>query len=207
MLSTFAANGALNAFRNTSFNVSTLYVALFSVLPNIAGTGGTEISGSGYTRIAPTMGAASAGKITSTADVLFPVATGSWTNIIGYGLYDASTSGNLLQFEYLSAAEPLPFTAATSDTITAPAHGLVNTDRIVLDAGEVGVLPTGLSATTVYFVISAATDTFQVSTTSGGAAVDITVGGSGLWRKVDVKTVAATEQCKIATGNLTLALR
>jgi hypothetical protein len=201
MFSTATANTLLGT-------LTTLDVALFTVLPNAAGTGGTELTGvGGYTRIAATMGAASAGKRTSTADVLFPVATGTQTGIVGWGFYDALTSGNFIFAEYLSAAEPLPFTAATSGTVTAPAHGMVNTDRVVLEAGEVGVLPTGLTATTVYFVISAATDTFQVSTTSGGGAVTITAAGSGLYRKVDVKTINTGEQFKITSGSLTLAIR
>jgi hypothetical protein len=37
-----------------------------------------------------------------------------------------------------------------------------------------GTAPTGLTEGTHYFVINAATDTFKVSATSGGAAIDIT---------------------------------
>ncbi|MCK2149542.1 hypothetical protein MYE70_10735 [Marinobacter alexandrii] len=58
---------------------------------------------------------------------------------------------------------------ATSDTITATAHGLVNGD---------GVKPTtsvnGLTDGQLYWVVGATANTFQLSLTYGGAAVDLT---------------------------------
>lgn len=70
------------------------------------------------------------------------------------------------------------FTAATTDVITAAAHGLSNGMTIeVYNIG--GALPTGLSAGTTYFVRDAAADTFKVALTAGGGAVDITGVGTG----------------------------
>lgn len=71
------------------------------------------------------------------------------------------------------------FTAnASTDTITANAHGLTNGMTLnVSNSG--GALPGGLAASTPYYVISATTNTFQLSATSGGSAIDITDTGSG----------------------------
>jgi len=70
------------------------------------------------------------------------------------------------------------FTAvAATDIITATAHGLSN--GMTLQVTSAGTLPAGLTASTVYYVISSTTNTFKVSLTSGGAAVDITDTGSG----------------------------
>jgi len=66
----------------------------------------------------------------------------------------------------------------TTDTFTSAAHGLSN-GTIVMVKNAGGALPAGLSANTQYYVISAATNTFQLSLTSGGAAVDITTNGTG----------------------------
>jgi hypothetical protein len=63
----------------------------------------------------------------------------------------------------------------TGDTITSNAHGLANDDRVFLTNP-----PAGLSAGVLYFVISTATNTFQVSLTSAGAAVAITADGTGI---------------------------
>lgn len=70
------------------------------------------------------------------------------------------------------------FTAnATTDIITATSHGLSNGNRVLLDSTT--TLPAALSAHTIYYVISATTNTFQVSTTVGGSAVNITDTGTG----------------------------
>lgn len=70
------------------------------------------------------------------------------------------------------------FTAdAGTDVVTASAHGLTNGQRVRLTS--TGTLPAGLSAAIAYYVVNKTTNTFQVSLTSGGAAVDITDAGTG----------------------------
>lgn len=76
------------------------------------------------------------------------------------------------------AGQAASFTAATSDVCTVSGRTFTNGDRVrVRNSG--GALPTGLSAETDYFVIESSTNTFKLSTTSGGSAVDITGTGSG----------------------------
>jgi len=65
----------------------------------------------------------------------------------------------------------------TTDIFTKADHGLLN--GAVLRLTSSGTLPTGLSLGTDYFVINTATNTFQVSTTLGGSAVNLTSAGSG----------------------------
>lgn len=70
------------------------------------------------------------------------------------------------------------FTADTgNDTLTSNSHGLSDGDSVFVDS--TGTLPGGLSANTVYYVINSTLNTFQLSTSSGGSAVDITSTGSG----------------------------
>ena len=57
---------------------------------------GTELSGSGYTRKVASFGAASSGTASNDAAIEFPAATGSWGTVSHFGIFDASTSGNLL---------------------------------------------------------------------------------------------------------------
>ncbi len=64
---------------------------------------------------------------------------------------------------------------ADDETFTSIAHGLVNADRVYILATT---LPTGLSSSIQYYVISATTNTFQVSLTSGGAAVTFSTDGT-----------------------------
>tara|TARA_E500000318_G_scaffold54908_1_gene51098 strand:+ start:438 stop:824 length:387 start_codon:yes stop_codon:yes gene_type:complete len=57
---------------------------------------GTELSGSGYGRIAASFGSAASGTASNDAAIEFSAATGSWGTVSHFGLFDASTSGNLL---------------------------------------------------------------------------------------------------------------
>jgi hypothetical protein len=66
---------------------------------------------------------------------------------------------------------------AAGDTITLTAHGLSHGDRVRFEATS---MPGGLSSGRWYFIISPTANTFQVSTTDGGLAIDITSAGSGV---------------------------
>lgn len=74
-------------------------------------------------------------------------------------------------------------TALTSISNGSPAvftlnsHGLSNGDQLVLST--TGTLPTGLVVGTVYYVINSAANTFNVSLTSGGTAVNTSGAGAG----------------------------
>jgi hypothetical protein len=96
-ISNYLENALINVtLRNTAFTaVSAPYVALFTSDPTDAGSG-TEVSGGSYARAAVTFGAPSNGVTTNSADVTFTTATGSWGTVGWIGIYDASTSGNLL---------------------------------------------------------------------------------------------------------------
>jgi len=90
------------------------YVALYTAAPNDAG-GGTEVSGNGYSRQSVTFDAATsgAGTTANTNDVVFTAAGGSWGTITHIGIFDASTSGNLLWHGSLTASK----TVADGDTL------------------------------------------------------------------------------------------
>jgi len=77
---------------------STLYVALFTAAPSDTG-GGTECSGGSYARKSmPSMTVSGTSPTTATngAAVEFATATGAWGTVTHVGIYDASSSGNLL---------------------------------------------------------------------------------------------------------------
>ena len=57
---------------------------------------GTELSGNGYARVAITFAAASSGSAATNATVTFPTATGSWGSVSHWGIFNATTGGNLL---------------------------------------------------------------------------------------------------------------
>tara|TARA_R100001086_G_scaffold227718_1_gene146904 strand:+ start:10954 stop:11337 length:384 start_codon:yes stop_codon:yes gene_type:complete len=92
-----------HVFRNSAYTApSTIYVALFTSAPNDAG-GGTEVSGNGYARQSMAFGTASSGSISNSSSVEFPTATGDQGTIVAMGLFDASSSGNLLAYGSLTS--------------------------------------------------------------------------------------------------------
>lgn len=68
---------------------------------------GTELSGSGYTRKVIAFASASSGSIANNSAVEFPTATGSWGTVSHFGIYDASSSGNLLFHGAFSASKAI----------------------------------------------------------------------------------------------------
>ena len=90
------------------------YVALYTAAPSDAG-GGTEVSGSGYSRQSVTFDAATsgAGTTSNTGAVTFTAAGGNWGTITHIGIHDASSGGNLLWHGTLTVSK----TVSDGDTI------------------------------------------------------------------------------------------
>lgn len=107
-MSNYLENALINAtLRNTSYtSPAAVYVSLHTADPTDAGTG-TEVSGGSYARKSATFGAPSNGVSTTTADITFPQATASWGTIGWIGIWDASTSGNLLYHTALDTSKSI----------------------------------------------------------------------------------------------------
>jgi hypothetical protein len=110
-LADYAENKVLeHSLGKTSWTMPTAYIALFTTNPAEDGTGGTEVSGGSYARFTSsgaTWGAASGGTISNAVDILFTGATASWGTIVGYGIYDAATGGNLIWLNTLTASKAI----------------------------------------------------------------------------------------------------
>jgi hypothetical protein len=79
---------------------ATLYFALFTTAPSDSG-GGVEVSGNGYTRASlsnttSNWPSATSGSKSNAAQITFPSATGNWGAVVGIGIFDALSGGNLL---------------------------------------------------------------------------------------------------------------
>lgn len=88
-----------HTFRNTAYtSPTTVYLGLLSAAPTDS-TSGTEMSGNGYARQACAFDAYSAGKsVANTSNETFTASGGAWNTITHFGVYDASTGGNLLAY-------------------------------------------------------------------------------------------------------------
>lgn len=92
-----------HVFRNSAYtSPTTVYLGLYTAAPTDAG-GGTEVSTGGYSRQAITFGAASGGAIANTAAVEFTASGANFGTILAVGIFDASTSGNLLAWNEITS--------------------------------------------------------------------------------------------------------
>jgi len=90
------------------------YVGLFTAAPSDSG-GGTEVSTGGYSRQSVTFDAASSpgGTTSNSGAVTFTASGGDYGTVTHIGIFDASTSGNLLWHGALTASK----TVADGDTL------------------------------------------------------------------------------------------
>ena len=89
-----------------------IYVALYTAAPSDAG-GGTEVTGSGYARVAHnTWDAAAGGASSNSGAVSFGTAASAWGTVTHFALLDATTAGNFLMWGTLDSSRVI----ATNDT-------------------------------------------------------------------------------------------
>jgi hypothetical protein len=103
--------GITGASAGAGSGPTTLFIALYTVNPSDTG-GGTEVTGGSYARVsvastlanwAGTQGAGTTtassgtGGVTSNNNnITFPAPTANWGVVTGFGIFDASTGGNLI---------------------------------------------------------------------------------------------------------------
>jgi hypothetical protein len=98
---------------------STKYLALFTAVADGETGSVTEVSGGGYAR--QSVAFTTSGNTTSNnAAVEFPTATGNYGTVTHVGVYDASTSGNLMAYAALSSNK----TIETGDVFCVPSGDL-----------------------------------------------------------------------------------
>ncbi len=170
-----AANAILDTLGGR-FDLSSLHTAF------PGSTGASEVSGGSYARQSITWAAAASRNLNSSNAPAFSVP--ATNTVVWAGFWESTPSPDTYQ-GYLplkQAADwgPLSFQVGiTANTIIVETGALpANDDRVVFYNGTP---PTGLTEGTVYWVVTATAgdpDTFQVSATQGGAAIDLTATGS-----------------------------
>jgi hypothetical protein len=139
--------------------------------------------------------------VTNGSIVTFAAATANWGTIIGFGLFDALTSGNLISLDYIGNFKWLPFacTLASPGVLTSTAHGYSNADPVVVTAKfDGGLLPTTAGSWAgVLTVAGVTTDTFT-------AGVNTTSTGEGMVRKITQQSIPSGITTTFAASTLTL---
>lgn len=201
--STAGKNLMLAALAGTNPTTPITHVSLHTDIPDDTGSNEATGGSPAYARKAVAFASPASGSMDKDAtDPEFDTPAGTYFYA---GFWSADTAGTFLAYAPINGGTLKGVgTAATSDTITSNGHGLSDTDRVTLQTVAGESLPTGLSATVIYFVISSATNTFSLSLTSGGSAVDITAVGELAFQKVIPEVYGAQGTLGVDTASLDL---
>lgn len=172
----------------------------------------TEATGGSpaYARLAVVWGASASGVKANTGALTFDVPAGTYGFFTWWNTLTLNSGTQYLGYSVFGGASPkkgfatVDSTDVTADTITSSGHALVNTDRVIFYNVVSEAIPTGIIEGAAYFVVGSATDTFQISLTSGGAAINLTGQGEIYWEKVVPEVFAGQGQITAAIGALTL---
>lgn len=205
----------LGTFDGVTLTTFTPYIGLIKGITDFRAGTVTEAAYTGYgTRPSASFGAAGATtpaggrQKANDVAVTFPTNTGANEDQIGWGLYSAATAGALYAIGFLDADAPIMGVGNVDDTINAYAHGLETDQRVFVLAAPGAVIPTGLAENTAYYVLASGltADVFKLSATSGGSAMNITVGGASLFMPYKAVTVATGATPEFAIGALVIQL-
>ena len=86
-------------FGKGSYTPPTIHVALSTADPLDDGSGISEPSGNGYSRVVTSTSdwsASSGGAVCNTNNITFPTASGNWGTITHFALFDSAMGGNML---------------------------------------------------------------------------------------------------------------
>lgn len=171
------------------------YVSLHTADPGEAGNQqSSEAAYTNYARQAVVRSASgwtvSNNQVSNAAAISFPQCGLTGADITHWAVGTAlSGTGKILYKAPLGSALQGSFTAKTDDTITIPGHSLSVNDRVAFYPIPGATLPTGITEGTIYWVKTVSGADITISTTQGGAAVDITAIGNGVAIKAAVLSV------------------
>lgn len=180
------------------------HVSAHTNLPDANGS--SEVAGGSYARVPVTWAAPGSGTRGNsgflTAEI--PAATtvthlGFWSALTGGSHYGNSPVNPTVDGYGLVGSN-----GVTIDVATANGHGLVDGKRIQFLSPAGDALPGGVSSAVLYWVVGSGTDTFSISLTSGGAAVDLTSQGKFYFQSCTPEVFAGAGQLTIAAGALLL---
>jgi len=154
-------------------------------------SGANELSGGSYARVAVTWGSPAGGAIAlSGTPYTINVPASSTAAFVGF--WSAASGGTFAGMFPGGNAPAYTFAAAQSTGVfLAPGSTYSNGQEAVMFPVPGSVLPGGITEGAVYYIIGVSSDTFEVSTTSGGSAVSLSSDGSGFVQVITPETFSS----------------
>ena len=193
-LSTTVADDLLNTWGST-------YATYMSLHSAYSASGGNELSGGSYARVAVTWGSASSNSI-ALSGTPYNLNAPSSTTVEFIGFWNASSSGTFAGMVPAGNASAYTFSApSATSTLLAPGSGYSSAQTVVLFNTGGSTLPSGLTAGTIYYVKSPSSDSFQLSASSGGTAITISADGSGYVQAITAESFGSAGTFTVTSGS------
>jgi hypothetical protein len=142
--------------------------------------------------------------VTNGAVITFAQATASWGTVTSWALYDALTSGNFINWDYLGNNKWIPFSASSASpsvlTTDLAADAPANGSSIVVTTKYGATLPTTAGSWAGLLT------TAGLSTNTFNAGVNSTSTGGGQFRQVASQPIAQNVTASFAASTFTLSV-
>lgn len=207
MLSILGRNLMFNALAGTATASPIRFASLHTAPPG--DTGLNEVStllGTApfYGRVAVSFASAVSGVLPMLGALTFnvpPAVTvafvGLWSDQVGGTFLGSAPIGSNNVYGAVTAL-------IATNLLTCPGHGLMNGNAVILTPVAGASLPTPFQFDTLYYVINVTTDTFQLSASLAGPAVNLSADGRMAWQLVTLN--AFVYQGTLTVAALTLSL-
>lgn len=182
-----------------------LFLSLHSADPGEIGTQATnEVTYTGYSRVAVARGAGGwtrvGNQVSPAANVDFGQCTANPSTYMYWAVGAQASGATMILYKGVIGANLGAFTALATDVITIPGlTGVAVNDNIAFFAEPGDTLPAGVTEGVVYFVRSVSGNDITLSTTAGGAVVDITGPGKGRAMRVTPRVMMIGDIPRIPT--------
>lgn len=193
-----------NALLSGGLSDSITHLSLHSGHPGETGT--NELAGSPYARKTVVWTAPDNGVVSNDGALSFDITAD--TEVLFVGMWSALAAGTFFgAFPLNSPVAGVATALASSNVITNYDHSLVSGDRVFISAVFDASLLGGISESSTYYLRDVTADTFKLSLTDGGPAINITSDGEVMFQKVLPEFFGAEGFLGIADGALVLDAR
>jgi hypothetical protein len=188
---------AMDESATTGIGTLALYSAYSAAGTTNELTGGTPA----YARKPATFNAAAGGTKALAATVTFDVPAGATVAWVGGWSTEATPVFLSIMPAGAGPLKPFAMDDATADTLKVAGHGYVANQTVVVWPGN-QTLPAPLAEGTIYYVVNPTANNFQLATTSGGAAINLTAVGNGYVQSLVVESFAGQGQYQVTAYTL-----
>lgn len=196
--STYASDYMLQQWANS-------HAGYMSAHSAYSASGANELAGGSYARVAVTWSAAGS-EVLALSGTPYTINTPASSSVSFLGFWDALTGGNFQGMTPNAAgASAYTFAAPSStDILLAPGSAYTANQPVCVFPTGGSTLPTGLTAGVIYYISAPSTDTFKLSATSGGSAINLTADGSGYVQQCTTETYGSAGALSVSSGTWSL---